>query len=291
VNGLNFLFSGGVTDKSYIVDRRTAGTTSDTLNHETVTVQGDANAQFLKNSSTDLFNLGDVQSVITPRLQYSYLKNVDSFANVPTIDPSDRTNDANIVTYSLNHYFNAVKDGQVREISLIEITQTYGLSGSLEPQPLLYYGSGSRLSDVHFRFTLFPEPTFWLSSDDVVSIHGEGLTTATQSVHYALPPLFQIDVSHTYSKEFLEPLTEQMGKALTNEASVTTLTRWKVFDLKYQIDYSLIDRSWIDYLAALTYHPSCWGLTLTLTKTRRPADTSFNLSFNLQGITQNIGGH
>ncbi len=90
---------------------------------------GRRNAQFLKNASTDLFNLGQFQSVITPRVQYSYVKNVDSFANVPMIDPDDRTNDANMITYSFNHYLNAVKDGEVREISLIEITQTYGLTG------------------------------------------------------------------------------------------------------------------------------------------------------------------
>ena len=50
------------------------------------------------------------------------------------------------MTYSFNHYFNAVKDGATREISLFEIQQSYGLSGDLQPQPYLYYGSGNRLS-------------------------------------------------------------------------------------------------------------------------------------------------
>ena len=290
LDGLNFLYSGGVTEKSYLADQRTAGTSDDTVHHEALTVQGDANATFLKNSSTNLFSLGDVQSIITPRIQYTYLRNTDSFANVPTIDPSDRTNDANIITYSFNHYFNAVKDGQVREISLIEIEQTYGLSGNLEPQPYLYYGSGNRLSDIHGRFTLYPTTNFWLVSEDVLSVHGQGFTLMTNSVHYALPPLFQFDLSHSYTKEFLEPNTEQMGKATANQVWINTITRWKVFDLNYQVTYSFIEGIWINEVIGLTYHPSCWSVTLSLTRSRRPNDTAFHLSFNLQGL-QNIGAH
>ena len=66
------------------------------------------NAQFLKESSTTLFGLGNLQSIITPRLQYNYDQNTTSFGNVPSIDPSDRLFNTNTVTYSLNHYLNAV---------------------------------------------------------------------------------------------------------------------------------------------------------------------------------------
>lgn len=290
LNGLNFLFSGGLTERVYSVDQRTTVTSDDAKHHELVTVQGDMNAQFLKNSYTNLFGLGQVQSVISPRIQYSYQKNVQSFAGVPSIDPSDRTNDANIVTYSLNHYFSAVSNGQVREVSLLEIQQSYGLSRNLESQPLLYFGSGSRLSDIHVRYTVYPKPNIWFSSDDAFNIHGQGFTTMTNSAHYALPPVFEIDLSHTYSKTFLKPETEQMGYTSANEIWFNTMTRWKAFDLRYQLRYSFVDSTWIDTLAALTYHPSCWGVTLTLTKTRRPEDTSVNLSFNLQGIAQSLGG-
>ena len=287
LNGFNFLFSEGVTEKSYLADP-TSPNANETLHHETYTVQGDVGAQFLKNSSTGLFNLGTVQSIIMPRVSYTYLKNDESFGNVPSIDPSDRTNDANILTYSLNHYFNAVKDGQAREISLLEISQTYGLSERLEPQPFLYYGSGNRLSDVHARLTLFPTTNFYYVHEDVFNIHGEGFTTMTNSVHYALPPLFQVDLSHSFTKEFLEPATEQMSKDIANEIYLNTTARWRNFDLNYQIWYDFVSRSWIDTVVGLTYHPSCWGITLTLDKTRRPSDTSIHFSFNLQGITQKV---
>jgi LPS-assembly protein len=291
LNGLNFLFSGGLTERIYSLNGSAAGTNDESVRHGLVTVQGDVNSQFLKNSYTNIFGLGHIQSVIMPRAQYSYQKNMQSFANVPNIDASDRTNDANIVTYSLNHYLNAVTNGSTREVSLLEIQQSYGLSRNLEPQPLLYYGAGSRLSDIHARFTVYPTSNIWFSTDNAYNIHGEGFTTMTNSAHYALPPVFQIDLSHSYSKQFLKPDTEQQGRTVSNELWFDSMTRWKVFDLRYQLRYSFVDSTWIDTLAALTYHPSCWGLTLSVTKTRRPEDTSIHLSFNLQGIAQSVGGY
>lgn len=288
LDGFNFLFSGGVTEKSYQTNNPFPGA-SDGVHHEAATVEGDANVQFLKNSSTSLFDLGQVQSIISPRVTYTYLKNDESLGNVPSIDPADRTNDANILTYSLNHYFNAIKDNAIREVSLLEVEQTYGLSEKLEPQPFLYYGSGSRLSDIHARFTLFPTANIWYVNETVYSIHGEGFTTMTNSVHYAWSSLFQADLSHSYGKEFLEPVTEQISKASVNEIWLNTTAKWRQFDLNYQIWYSFLDHSWIDTVVALTYHPSCWGITFSLSKTRRPSDTSFHFSFNLQGITQKIG--
>ena len=109
VSGFNFLFSGGIIEKSYSDNQ--GAPNKDSVHHEAFTVDGDASAQFVKNATTDIFDLGQFQSVITPRVSYSFIKNDESFANVPSIDPSDRTNNANIVTYSFNHYFNAVKDG------------------------------------------------------------------------------------------------------------------------------------------------------------------------------------
>jgi len=285
LNGLNFLFSEGVTEKSYLSDPPSPNA-NDTLRHEALTLQGDANAAFLKNSSTTLFNLGQIQSIISPRVSYTFLKNDASFANVPSIDPSDRTYDANIMTYSLSHYFNAIKDGAVREVSLFEIEQSYGLSQRLQPQPVLYYGSGSRLSDIHARLTLFPTTNLWFVNEDVYNVHGQGFSTTTNSIHYAVSSFFMADLGHSYGKEFLEPATEQLSRSVTNEVYLNTTAKWRQFDLNYQVWYSFIHAGWINYVTALTYHPSCWSVTLSLNRTRRPSDTSINFSFNLQGLTQ-----
>ena len=72
---------------------------------------------------------------------------------------------------------------------------------------------------------------------------------------------------------------------------LTTVTRWRSIDVTYQIRYDLIAHRWLDTLGALTYHPGCWSVTFTIIETRIPKDTSFHVSFNLQGITQKIGGY
>ncbi len=190
------------------------------------------------------------------------------------------------MTYSLNHYLNAVTaDGQAREISLLEISQTYGLTEKLPASASqLYQVVGpdeSRFSEVHSRFTLFPRSTFWFVHDDYWSVSGKGLQDMTNSIHYAVPPGFQVDMSHSY----VPGVADQMW--------VNTTVRWRVFDVNYQILYDLMQRTWDNALVSLTYHPSCWGVTFTVQETRipRPSDTSFHVSFNLQGITQKIGGY
>ncbi len=275
-HGLNFLGSAGISEKAYYSDPSSPGT-NETKHHESYIVEGDANAQFLKNTSTDLFKLGQMQSVIMPRLRYTYIAN-SSFKDIPSIDPADRVLNTNTVVYSFNHYLNAIANGAVREISLIEISQAYGLSGNLKPAEFLYQGSGERLSDITARFTLFPHANFFLVNQEVVSIHGQGLTSMTNSVHYGKAPLYQVDVAHNYVP------------SLVNEAWVRVMGRWKTLDGMYQIRYSLKDSTWVDTLASLMYRPKCWSIGLILTQTRRPKDTSIRLSFNLEGLTQRVGG-
>ena len=276
IYGLNFLFSGSLLEKTYLTSRASGG--DDTEHHEVFRLEGDTNAQLRKTTTLEILNLGEVESLIVPRVRYTFTKNKTSFTAVPSIDPSDRIGDTNTITYSLNHYLNRVTDNHVQEISLVEIEQTYGLSGKLNPEPYLYDGSGNRFSDVRGRITFFPHSRFSFVNEDIYNIYGQGMITTRNGVRYTLPPVFQIDLSHSYTKE------------VTNELWLNTTGRWKNFDAAYQVRYSFIEGAWIDTLGSLTYHPSCWGLTLTVTKTRRPNDTSIHLSFSLQGITQQIGG-
>jgi LPS-assembly protein len=284
-NGLNFLGSAGLQEKAY-ADDPTSPAPNEAVHHEAFVAEGDVNAQFLKESSTTFLNLGNLESIISPRLQYNYVQNTTSFENIPSVDPADRVFNANTVTYSLSHYLNAVTaDGQAREISLMEISQTYGLTDKLPTSASqLYQVVGpdeSRFSDVHSRFTLFPQSTFWFVHDDYWSVSGKGLQDMTNSIHYAVPPGFQVDISHSY----VPGVADQMW--------VNTTVRWRVFDMNYQVLYDLMQRTWDNALVSLTYHPSCWGVTFTVQETRipRPSDTSFHVSFNLQGITQKIGGY
>jgi LPS-assembly protein len=274
--GLNFLLSGSAFEKAYLIDRATGG--DDTEHHEAFRLEGDMNAQFAKSGSTSLFGLGDVESNIVPRVRYTYTKNKTSFTSVPSIDPSDRMGDTNTITYSLNHYFNRIRDGHTEEVSLFEVDQSYGLSGNLTPEPYIYDGSGNRFSNIRARLTFLPNSNFSFTNEDIYNPYGQGMVTTRNGVHYALPPVFQVDLSHNYTS------------GLVSEIWLNTMGRWKTFDGMYQIRYSLKEGEWVDTLASLMYHPSCWGLTLTMTRTRNPSDTSIHLSFSLQGIAQRIGG-
>ncbi len=128
------------------------------------------------------------------------------------------------------------------------------------------------------RFTVSPQSTFAFVNEDVINLYGEGLRITRNTVHYALPPMFQADLSHSYTT------------GLVNELWLNTIGKWRSFDGNYQIRSSFKDGTWIDTLASVTFHPSCWSVTLTLTRTKRPNDTSIRFSFNLQGITQKLGG-
>ena len=173
-----------------------------------------------------------------------------------------------------------MSNGQVREISLLEISQTYGLTGKLPGDPYLYQvvqPDESRFSEVHSRFTLFPHSTFWFVHDDYWSTAGKGLQNMTNSIHYAWAPRFQIDLTHSYAP------------GLVDQVWMNTIVRWKVIDANYGIRYDLLLHEWISTLYSLTYHPGCWGFTFTLMQTKVPKDTSFHFSINLTGITQKVG--
>jgi LPS-assembly protein len=276
VHGLNFLFSGGLFEKAYLVDR--ASDSNQTKHHEAVRLESDVNAQFIKNTNIGFLNLGNIESLIVPRIRYTYTKNLTSFSGIPSIDPSDRIGNTNTITYSVNHYLSRIRDGNSEEISLFEIEQTYGISGTLKSEPYLYEGSGNRFSDIRARISFFPSQNFRFTNEDIYNPYGKGMLTTRNSLRYVLNPIFQADLTHSYTKD------------LVNEVWVSTAGRWRSFDAAYQIRYSFIDNSWIDTLGSVTYHPSCWGVTLTVTKTRRPNDTSVHLSFSLQGITQQLSG-
>ena len=281
--GLNFLTSASLIEKAYSV-APTSPDANQMLHQEAASVQADANMKFMKDTSTDLFSIGQMQSIIMPRLQYNYFQNTSSPYKLPTLDLRDQTLNANTVTYSFNHYLNAVKDDNVRELSLLEIGQTFGLVQNLPNNPFLYQGQGDRFSQIHTRLTLFPTKNFWYVHDEYLDVSGKGLQNMVNSIHYAVPPKFQIDLSHSYAPGLA-------GAAGVDQVWLATVTRWRYIDLAYQIRYDLIEQRWLDTLASITYHPKCWSITFSVIETRIPKDTSFHLSFNLQGITQKIGAY
>jgi LPS-assembly protein len=296
-NGLNFLVTGAFREAYYGAKlEQDQPNAKESAHTETFRLEGDANIQLMKQTYTNFLNLGEVQSIIKPRLRYTYIPNTSyrgipvipavplpnsttpagGFSNVSASSTLDRLPQTNAMTYSLGHYFNQLTKDGVREISLLELEQTYGLSGRLDPSPS-YLSFGNRLSDMTARLTLFPSRAFWFTHEDVINFYGDGFKTIRNGLSY-FTPLFQTQAVHAYTKD------------LTNELWFNTIKTYEKFTGRLQLRYSFLDQRWVDALYSLTYHPSCWSVTLGLVQTRRPSDTTIRLSFNLTGLTQRTGG-
>lgn len=271
IHGINFLVSGTLMETAYLVNR---SDTIDNTSHlrSTFRLEGDANMQFVRNFVTDFLDIGEAQSLIKPQLKYAFTPNT-SYRDLPYIDPYDRIYQTNSITYSLNHYLYGLKEGAQRELALFEISQTYGLSDKLESSPL-YSGSGNRLSDIVARLTLYPLGHLSYTSQATMNVNGEGLQTWTNSLSHKKPGgKYYIDLWHSYAKDTV------------NEVFLDIGGRYGPFEGAYQIRHSFKDQDWIDTLYRLTYRPGCWATTVSLNQTKRPRDTSINISFELIGIT------
>ena len=219
-----------------------------------------------------MFNIGRFQSLIKPRLRYTYVPNA-SVRDIPMIDPSDHIYQTNAVTYSFGHYLTAFSKDGVREISAFEVEQTYGLSDDLTPSDL-YDGSGHRFSDIRAKLTLYPGGGFWTVHEAVFNTYGDGFRILRNSLDYHKPPHFRLHIGQNYTKD------------LVNELDTGFIGTYGNFDGTFRMKYSLKDNTWISSVYAITYHPKCWSLTLSLSQDRRPRDTSIRISFDLAGITQ-----
>lgn len=268
-NGINFLVNGTLMETAYLVNR--SGGSDDTQHRHTFRIEGDANVQFMRYYYTDLLDLGEMHSVIKPVVKYNFIPNT-SFTDLPNIDPYDRLYQTNTITYSLNHYLNSTSEGWQRELSLFEISQTYGLSGGLRPSAL-YKGSGGRFSDVEARMTLYPTANLSYTNEAQISTAGEGLKTIRNGFNYVKPNTYNMNLSHNYTAD------------LNNEVFLDLGGIYKYFQGRYQIRYTFKESEWIETLYQLRYMPGCWGTTLTLMQSKRPNDTTIRISFDLAGIT------
>ncbi len=270
-HGLNLLASGTLFETGYLINR------SDTINHDTAerhtfNIEGDANMQFIRDYKTDFLDISEMQSLIKPQLKYTFIPNT-SFTNIPNIDPSDRMYQTNSVTYSFDQYLYGLKEGAQRQLALLEVSQTYGLSGDLSPSTA-YTGSGKRLSDIDARLALYPSTHLTYTSQADLSTNGKGITAMQNTLSESEPGRYHVNVSSIDTE------------GLTNEAFLDLGGVYKQFEAGYQLTYSFRDADWIDTLYKLTYRPGCWSATISLTQTKRPRDTRFNISFDLAGISR-----
>lgn len=269
--GMNFLFSGKMYETGYLINNAITDTKK-TERRETFKVQGDMNVQFLRDYYAGKDRSTGMQSLIKPEIKYTFIPN-SSYRDLPYIDPYDRIYKTNILSYSLNHYLNQFSPGESKEVSLLQIEQAYGLSGSLSPSTL-YEGYGNRFSDTKTRLTFFLKDNTSFIHESTVNVYGEGIQTIKNSLNQSSPNLYKVNVAHSYTR------------LLDNQIYLDLGGTYKDIDGRYQIRYSFRDAVWIDTMYQLIYHPSCWAITLTLAQTQRPKDTSIRFAFDLAGITK-----
>jgi LPS-assembly protein len=270
-NGLNFLLSGSLNEKIYYVNESVTNDT-DTRNVGTLKVEGAANVQFMRNYKVDSLNIGMVQSIIRPQVSYTFISD-SSYKDIPLIDPYDRIGNVNTLTYSLNHYLNTfTPQTGGKELSLFEIFQTYGLDGNL-PVSDAYKGSGDRFSDIAGRLTLFLRKNISYSNTTTLNVHGEGMSSTTNTLRFIAPELYYVNIAQTYTKD------------LANQVYLDLGGKYGYVTGRYRIIYSFKNRDWIDTQYQLVYQPKCWAVILTLKQTKRPNDTSLNIGFDLTGLT------
>ncbi len=289
VSGINFLVSGTYIGTGYLLKNNYA-IDRDASYRNTFRIDGDMNMQFVRTFSTGIFDIGEIQSLIKPQIRYTFVPNTSS-RDIPNIDPYDRLNQTNAITYSLNHYLYGIKDGVHRELALFEVSQTYGLSENLEASPL-YNGYGNRLSSIDARLTIYPMRGLSYTNETVMSVSGGGLSTMRNNLQYKEPGKYRFSLYHTYTTE------ADTQNTTLNQASLILGGTYKEFDGTYQLLYSFKDHDWVDALYGVTYRAGCWAVTVALTQTkylydtsknainvRNTTDTRFTIKFDLTGIS------
>lgn len=267
--GVNFLFNGTAYETAYLISR-SQGSDSSNQNRLSAKLEADMNMQFLRNYNTGLFNIGEMQSIVKPMLTYTFIPNT-SFRNLPYIDPYDRLHQTNTLTYGLHHYLNTASSDS-RELSLFEISQTYGLSGNLNPSTL-YDGSGGRFSNIKGKLTLYPSDNISFSNENIINTSGDGMQVMRNTFNLLQPGVYNVNLAHYYTSE------------LSNEMFLDTGAIYKTFEGKFQIRYSFKNVEWVDTSYQIKYSPTCWSVIFSLGQSRRPRETTYKISFDLTGLT------
>lgn len=296
--GFNTIFSGTLYESGYLVNRTDETSNGNTNHRQTFRLDGDFNMQFLRTYFDGWGLWNSMHSVIKPAVRYTFIP-ATGYKNVPQIDSYDRMNQTNIITYSLNHYFyGETEAGAKNEVSLLEVSQTYGVSGNLESSDL-YKGSGSRFSNIDTRFTIQPLTYLGFTHEGVWNVSGEGAKLLRHSLAYQYPGVMGIAVSHSYSNGYgVNPYTGETVNQYTDPTSGTVVTfgtsnqvalsvmgKYKVFEGGYEARYEFTEQEFIETRYWLRYKPGCWSTTFWLAQTTRPNDTTFKISFDLTGIT------
>lgn len=277
-NGVNLTVSGTLLETLYFTDA-SWGLGGDVKQKAIFKGEANLNTHLMRVYNTDFLGFGQIYSVIKPEIKYNYISNT-SFRDVPPLDPVasldkwgpyytlDRIYSVNAITYSVSHYLSSSS----RDISRFELSQTYGLSGRLKPSTL-YADFGERFSDIRTRLSLYLLENLTFTHQSTFSTGSEGITSVYNLASYHLKDVFNITVGQTYSR------------GLSDQLLFGSWLRYKDFDFRYFTQYSFRDGAALESLYEVTYHPKCWAVTVGVTHSKKPRDTTVRLSVDLTGLS------
>jgi LPS-assembly protein len=215
---------------------------------------------------------------IRPGLFYTYVDDIYE-DNLPQLDSKDDIGTINWLKYSLNNYFRVIRfDDPVlfnNNFSSLEISQVYDFDTSDHP-----------FSDLYFELILRTFEDLYLLFETTVSMYGEGITLYSLETRYANQrgDIFNLDYRYKNNPAIEAPYfytksDEDSLHEITSDFRSKLSTN---FSAGYNLTYSFSTSSMVDSSFSLIYHPHCWEMEFTFSKT--PDDKSFALMFSLSGL-------
>jgi LPS-assembly protein len=135
--------------------------------------------------------------------------------------------------------------------------------------------SNAAASDIHALFQLRPYSKWRFSGELLVDTQSWRFTTASVG-------------SEWKQREDMKALLEyRLSRDLSEDVHGLVVVRpLRIFGLRTEGNYSIKNKEMNEGSATLTLYPrsDCWGIGLTASRTARPPETSYKLTFSLKGI-------
>lgn len=214
--------------------------------------------------------------LLRPELTYLYTPDIKQ-DKLPQLDYRDTIAGRDWLGYRLYNLFSLGEGDSFarRQEAILKISQYYDLENDDRP-----------FSDLFLELELSPTRGLQIALEAAVSFYGQGLPYYDLTAHYSNDHGLRIATAYRYKRNpgNGEPFFHTAGLAESSHEFDGTLQLQitPLISLGYKADYSLATDTVIDSSLRLTYHPACWSMELTATKT--PDDSRAMLVFSLTGI-------
>jgi LPS-assembly protein len=228
-----------------------------------------------------------LEHMVRPNLVYEYVTRTQE-KDVPHLDPVDRLDLKNWLTWELNNYFTLGGDGKEgswnRAFALFKVLQTYDIR---EGRREAGEGGGARRewSDLRFDLQVFPLESLSIRYETNVSMYGKGVSRYELLSSYNLPQGHGFSVDYRYLKNqgMLEPYfytdagdsvhdLEGQLRARLSETLLATASLNRSFSHDHTVTSSV----------GLVYRPHCWMMEMEMS--RSTGDQRVMVIFSLDGI-------